>query len=134
MLPHATISPPSDEKSYIKPCTHAYTHAHTHTHTHTHAYRYIPVRYMQAMGTFEYALQLYRSVLRFFFGASKEVKRIIYRTTLYVCHWLFLVIMLFKYMYNACMLRTIYFLYKLTSRHILGKKIYHLVQDDFKNE
>ena len=31
------------------------------------------MRYMQSMGTFEYASQLYRSILRFFFGASKEV-------------------------------------------------------------
>ena len=35
--------------------------------------RYIPVRYIQAMGTFGYAEQFYRTAMRFYFGSSKEV-------------------------------------------------------------
>ena len=37
------------------------------------AHSYIPVRYLQAMGTFEFASQLYRNGLRFYYNCSKEV-------------------------------------------------------------
>ncbi len=35
--------------------------------------RYIPMRYIQSMGTFGFANQLYKSGLRFYYSASKEV-------------------------------------------------------------
>ena len=56
------------------------------------------MRYMQAMGTFEYALQLYRSMLRFFFGASKEVDEIIWKYSNIPLHF-FDDLALSKYMY-----------------------------------
>ena len=46
-------------------------------------YRYIPMRYIQSMGTFGFANQLYKSTLRFYYGASKEVSRSILSTGLW---------------------------------------------------
>lgn len=36
-------------------------------------HRYIPMRYIQSMGTFGFANQMYKSTLRFYYGASKDV-------------------------------------------------------------
>lgn len=48
-----------------------------------HHYRYIPVRYMQSLGTFGYAEQLYRSGHRVYYGCSKEVHACTWSCRLY---------------------------------------------------
>lgn len=42
-------------------------------HLQTETLGYIPVRYLQAMGTFDFAGQLYRNGLRFYYNCSKEI-------------------------------------------------------------